>query len=134
MTRALYRCLLWLHPPVFRREFSGEMLWIFDEAAQSGTTRPLFSDAFISLARQWCLRSGYWKYAVVTLGAVLQTSIGGVLLLGIAQDSASSDVSSAANPQLAVLMRLTALTAIGLLAAVMLLVFCWRSLARRSGV
>ena len=33
--RTLYRYLVHLHPPAFRREFAAEMIWIFDEAAES---------------------------------------------------------------------------------------------------
>ena len=51
MTRALYRWLLWLHPPAFRREFAGEMLWIFEEASAEGVA-PLFADGLLSLLRQ----------------------------------------------------------------------------------
>ena len=35
MIRAIYRVLLWLHAPAFRRQFAAEMLWIFDESAES---------------------------------------------------------------------------------------------------
>ena len=45
MTRALYRCLVWMHPPVFRREFAGEMLWIYDQAALANGVVPLFPSA-----------------------------------------------------------------------------------------
>lgn len=51
MNRVLYKALLWLHPPAFRKRFGGEMLWIFDEA---GPHRVLafFRDAVISVTRQ----------------------------------------------------------------------------------
>jgi D-alanyl-D-alanine carboxypeptidase len=55
-SRSLYRCLLRLHPPSFQREFSDEMLWIFDEIAAKQSTLPLFGDGLVSLARQWVLR------------------------------------------------------------------------------
>jgi hypothetical protein len=41
ITRWLYRCLVRLHPAVFRLRFEEEMLWIFDEA--------LLGDGSISL-------------------------------------------------------------------------------------
>jgi hypothetical protein len=78
MRRALYRSLLWLHPPRFRREFGGEMLWIFDQAVASQGAAALLSDAFRSLARQWLLRSGSWKLAAALSLAVLQVTAGGL--------------------------------------------------------
>jgi len=70
--RALYRSLLWLHPPAFRREFAGEMLWIFDEAAAAEGSAALVADGFASLVRQWVLRCGAWKIAAGAMVAVLQ--------------------------------------------------------------
>jgi len=63
MIRSLYRCLLWLHPPAFRQQFAGEMLWIFDEAAATEGAAPLLFDGVISLVRQWAIGSGTWKVA-----------------------------------------------------------------------
>ena len=74
MTRALYRCLVRLHPLTFRREFAGEMLWIFDEvSAARGVTR-LFADGFVSLARQWLIRQGVWKVVAAAIGGLLYIS------------------------------------------------------------
>ncbi|MGH9719279.1 MAG: hypothetical protein ACRD8O_03650 [Bryobacteraceae bacterium] len=72
MTRAMYRGLLWLHPPAFRREFAGEMLWIFDEAAAAQGASALLVDGVVSLARQWVIGRGLWKVAAGMLGALLQ--------------------------------------------------------------
>lgn len=63
MMRSLYRCLLWLHPLQFREEFAGEMLWIFDEAAETVGEVPLVRDALWSLLRQWLIRSEVWKFS-----------------------------------------------------------------------
>ena len=134
MTRALYRCLVWMHPPVFRREFAGEMLWIYDEAAQSANVAPLLLDGFVSLARQWILRSGCWKLLAALAGALFQVSIGGALLFSIGRLQIHPSPSVAENPELAAMMRLGAFTAVGLVAAVVFLVFWWRKLARRMGV
>jgi len=77
MNRVLYKALLWLHPPAFRKRFGGEMLWIFDEA---GPHRVLafFRDAVISVTRQWILRSGSSKIAAAMICAVLQMGVGGL--------------------------------------------------------
>jgi hypothetical protein len=134
MTRTLYRSLVRLHPPVFRREFAGEMLWIYDEAAQAGGVAPLFLDGVVSLARQWFLRSGYWKILAGLAGALFQVMIGGALMLRVGQYRAQLTNSMASSSDLGALMRLAAFTAIGLLGAVIFLVFWWRKLARRIGV
>ena len=72
MTRTLYRSLLWLHPPAFRREFAGEMLWIFDESTASEGPARLLLDGLASLARQWMIRCGAWKVFAGMLGALAQ--------------------------------------------------------------
>jgi len=72
MTRTLYRSLLWLHPPAFRRQFAGEMLWIFDEATAAQSPLTLLLDGIASLARQWILRCGAWKILAGMLGALVQ--------------------------------------------------------------
>jgi len=69
MTRTLYRSLLWLHPPGFRRQFAGEMLWIFDEAQ---SPLGLLLDGIASLVRQWMVRCGAWKILAGMLGALVQ--------------------------------------------------------------
>jgi hypothetical protein len=73
--------LLWLHPPVFRREFAGEMLWIFDQTADSQGITGLFFDGFASLTRQWLLRSGWWKLALALAIAAVQVLFGGFGLM-----------------------------------------------------
>ena len=79
--RALYRSLLLMHPPAFRRRFAAEMLCIFDEAAATSGAFGLCLDALISLLRQWILRSGSWKLAAALLGAFLQVVAGGLFWL-----------------------------------------------------
>jgi hypothetical protein len=71
MVRGLYRCLIWLHPAAFRLRFEEEMLWIFDEAASAWGTAPLFSDASVSLVRQWLLRSGLWRWVVAGIAGII---------------------------------------------------------------
>jgi hypothetical protein len=82
--RTCYRCLLWLHPPVFRRQFAGEMLWIFDQTAESQGALALFLDGLGSLARQWLLRTGWWKIALALTLAFMEVTLGGfgMLLFG----------------------------------------------------
>lgn len=56
MLRRLFRCVLLLHPPYFRRRFSEEMLSIFDHAADSWAELLLVIDGLVSAARQWGFR------------------------------------------------------------------------------
>jgi len=63
MIRLLYRCLVGLHPRTFRDQYGGEMLWIFEEATECGGVVAMLADGFLSLLRQWLLRSGAWKMA-----------------------------------------------------------------------
>ncbi len=71
MIRAIYQCLLALHPPAFRRRFAAEMLWIFDEAAETAGAAAFMADGLASLARQWLVRSGTWKVAAGAIGGLL---------------------------------------------------------------
>ena len=77
MTRALYGCLLRLHPPAFRQEFASEMMWIFEEASGDGVA-PLFADGVVSLLRQWLLRTSSWILAVALAGGAIQVMAGGL--------------------------------------------------------
>jgi Ca2+-binding EF-hand superfamily protein len=56
MRRRLYIWLLRLHPKPFRRQFSSEMLAIFDDPASHNYSRGLLTDAIVSLLRQWIVR------------------------------------------------------------------------------
>jgi len=75
MTRTVYRCVLLLHPQSFRRQFAGEMLWIFEQAAATEGAGLLLLDALVSLARQWLLRYGTWKIAASAIGALLYLTL-----------------------------------------------------------
>ena len=75
MTRFLYRCLLRLHPSVFRYKHGDEMLCDFDESPAANRSA-LMIDALGSLARQWILRSSLWQWGA---GAALTA----LLLVGI---------------------------------------------------
>ena len=56
MYRLAYRCVVRLHPRVFREQFGHEMTWIFEEATQTHGALRLLGDGVISLMRQWVLR------------------------------------------------------------------------------
>jgi enterochelin esterase-like enzyme len=68
------------------------MLWIFDETEGQGVLH-LFTDGFISLLRQWMLRSGIWKMAS---GAVVSS----LLLFGWwhSQESSLDEALRRGNP------------------------------------
>jgi hypothetical protein len=145
--RTFYRCLLWLHPPVFRREFAGEMLWIFDRTAESEGALALFLDGLGSLTRQWLLRSGWWKIALALALAAFEVTLGGFgsmifgrrNLVGPASDPSVS--SFAAFPQhgliahqpltIGIVMYLAVLVTGGLTVMVIGLTFWMKSFAAR---
>ncbi|HET6180186.1 MAG TPA: S41 family peptidase [Candidatus Sulfotelmatobacter sp.] len=60
MLRPLYRYVLGLHPPGFRKQFGDEMLSIFDHSKGSTAALRLLLDGVLSLARQWVLRPQFW--------------------------------------------------------------------------
>jgi len=144
MTRALYRWLLWLHPPLFRRQFAGEMLWIFDQSADSQGVCALFFDGLISLARQWLLRSGSWKVAAGIAGGLVQVTAGGLgmLLFGHAQaahiagvELRGAHIAVLSNPGMPIamdsLVRLTVWTAGGLMLVVTVVTIWVRNITGR---
>src|SRR6266480_2740893 len=61
MLRLFYRGLLRFHPSRFRERFAEEMLSIFDHVEGRAASAELVADAFISLVRQWTMRSEYWE-------------------------------------------------------------------------
>jgi Ca2+-binding EF-hand superfamily protein len=69
MLRTLYCWTLRLHPPRFRREFAGEMLWIFDQAGALNQKISLLADGLLSVIRQWTARRGYGDLAVAAEGS-----------------------------------------------------------------
>jgi Ca2+-binding EF-hand superfamily protein len=59
MLRLLYLWLIRLHPLCFRQRFGEEMLEIFEEVSGHRGVPSLFADVFVSLFRQWVLRSDF---------------------------------------------------------------------------
>ena len=73
------------------------MLCIFDEAALSMGTFTLIIDAVASLARQWIVRSEFWKLAVAMIGACLQVTAGGLIWIALGHGSPSHKSTSIPN-------------------------------------
>jgi hypothetical protein len=71
MRRATYRVLLALHPPAFRRQFAGEMLWVFDRADGEGDASGFCEDLAGSLLRHWLRQPMLWTIAGAAAGGVL---------------------------------------------------------------
>jgi Ca2+-binding EF-hand superfamily protein len=59
MLRPLYLWMIRLHPRYFRQRFGEEMVEIFEEVSGARAVASLFADAFVSLFRQWALRSEF---------------------------------------------------------------------------
>lgn len=72
MVRFLYVRLLRMHPLAFRESFGAEMLWIFDKEAQLEAQSALLVDCFVSLFRQWIVRSGFPKIMLAFAVASIQ--------------------------------------------------------------
>ncbi len=132
MTRSLFKGLLWIHPPAFRKQFAAEMIWIYDEAALESSGAAFVGDAAISLLRQWFLRTALWKVLAAIAGGALELRVAFGFVHTVTRFSTPS-AFSAVNPELSALMQLIALVTLGLLSAVILLVFWWRSMQRRIG-
>jgi hypothetical protein len=100
MIRALYQCILQLHPPDFREQFAGEMLWIFDESAASEGVLRLFADGLVSLVRQWVIGYGAWKVPVAALGGFLHMATAMSLIRPVPPPylSAAAISAAAASP------------------------------------
>jgi hypothetical protein len=126
MTRLLYRLLLALHPPGFRREFASEMLWIFDESNAHNVALPLFADALASLSRQWLLRSAIWIPIAACAGAVLPLAAG--VSLGCAMKFPPHPVSRTVDLEL---LELTAITALIAISCTLILCVVWFRVSRR---
>jgi hypothetical protein len=123
MTRHLYRFLLQLHPPRFRRRFAEEMLMIFEESNQKA---PLFADGVVSVARQWMLRSGLWKWALAPVGALL-TLLPGLAL--IPRPSSRLDAVPLYSP--VGMVMVIALAAVLAISFTLILAVTWFRIARR---
>ena len=80
--RLAYRLLLRLHPASFQREFGADMLWIFDEEQQQGSTLYLFLDGVRSLLRQRCrLRKDPGQLSIASGTIITGPGIGPIRLL-----------------------------------------------------
>jgi CubicO group peptidase (beta-lactamase class C family) len=53
--RLAYRCVVRMHPHIFREQFGEEMMWIFEEATETHGALRLLGDGVLSLVRQWVL-------------------------------------------------------------------------------
>jgi len=71
MMRALYRCLIRLHPSSFRVRFQEEMFDVFDEGESEWGARSLVGDVGVSLVRQWLTHPLLWRWLVAGLWGLL---------------------------------------------------------------
>src|SRR5438445_4583453 len=54
--RLAYRCVVRMHPRIFREQFGEEMTWIFEEATETHGALRLLGDGVISVVRQRIFR------------------------------------------------------------------------------
>jgi hypothetical protein len=95
VSRGIYRALLCLHPPAFRRRFADEMLWIYDQAAPDQGAASLVTDGCVSVIRQWLTNSGAWTIAVGAIGGLLELLMAGSLIMGPPQRTYPATPSAA---------------------------------------
>jgi hypothetical protein len=126
MTRLVYRLLLSLHPPSFRREFAGEMLWIFDQSHAHHVALPLFADVLVSLARQWLLRRAIWIPVAACAGAILPLAAG--VSLGCSMKLPIRPVSHTLD---LAFLELTAIAALIAISFTLTLCVVWFRVSRR---
>ena len=122
--RSIYRFLLQLHPPRFRRRFGEEMLLIFDDSRN----RPsLLADGAVSLARQWLLRSGLWKCVLAALGALF-TLLPALVVVPVRQPSHLDEVRLDSPVGSVLLIALASVLAVSF---TLILAVTWFRVARR---
>jgi len=80
MMSGLYCLLLWLHPPDFRRTYGDEMRWLFDLTVEESGATGMLIDAWVSVLRQWLLRSRVWLLAAALAGALFPMFAGNAFL------------------------------------------------------
>jgi hypothetical protein len=137
MIRALYVSLLWLHPPQFRCRFGDEILCIFDEA-DTRAAWALVADGFVSLLRQWALRSAFPIILLAFLGAAVQMALVSFVWLGALGRMAATNLalwSAAQTPQDAgmLLLLIAGLITAVMLAATAMATWCVRLCACQPG-
>ncbi|MBV9397495.1 MAG: hypothetical protein JO062_05930 [Bryobacterales bacterium] len=123
MTRTLYRALLLLHPPAFRRRFAGEMLCVFDDAYAQSAAGGFCISIALSLFRHWFRHPVLWR----TTGAIA----GGVvtLLPGIANSRIRFRAAAPLSSEILIVLIVGVLTAI--LATLIITVTLFHNVRRR---
>ncbi|MBV8842271.1 MAG: hypothetical protein JO307_05610 [Bryobacterales bacterium] len=123
MTRTLYRALLLLHPPTFRRRFAGEMLCVFDDACAQSAAAGFCMSIALSLFRRWFRHPVLWR----TTGAIA----GGVvtLLPGIANSRLRFRAAAPLSSEILIVLIVGVLTAI--LATLIITVTLFHNVRRR---
>ena len=121
--RTLYKLLLCLHPPDFRKQFAAEMLWIFDESTTVAARWTILFDGFVSLLREWLLRSGAWKLLAAAILGLAQITVGGFgwVLIGYLHGTSHRPDPPFDSNELARLMYLVVWTAGGVIVSVIAL-------------
>jgi len=135
MTRRLYRWLVLLHPPAFRRRFGPELLCIFDDAPP-GEAWAMVGDGMISLFRQWILRSRFPIILAACAGAAVQFGFGSLIwsrLVGrsVAHSSAFLSIARTAHDNAMVLLLIAGVITVLVLSGTLLSVWCAFTYLRR---
>ena len=127
----IYRSLIALHPAAFRLQFGPEMELIFDEA---GRPARLLADVFLSLGRQWVLRTQIWIFALAAVGGTIPFALGfGFLRLtgsyfGLAptrRHAYAAVVPQVSEPVTEPIIMMSAVMAVMFISGTMILAIAW---------
>ena len=138
---AVYRALLALYPPAFRREFASDMIQDFEEASHEAWTntgwRGLLSFAFFagadvarSVLMQW-LRSG----RLLVTGLALVTATSCVAVVGVIDPRVPYTMTSSSPERDGLLVLILVTTVVVIIAATVIfsLIFLRPALTRHAG-
>lgn len=128
---SLYHASLYLYPPEFRREFSREILRVFNEARAdtlAEEARPslwkfrarIVADVCVTLVRQW-VRTGW---PLIALAATLGPAAGVGFIIGLWRLMAFSPSRNAASDDVVVLALLAG-TVLIVIAGTIILTLCF---------
>jgi hypothetical protein len=81
---------------------------------KSSCALALLFDAFVSLMRQWLLRSGSWRVPAAVVGASVQFLMGGIIFVALGHGHAVRQTARAFDPALQNLMRIVLAVGCGL--------------------
>ena len=97
MISFLYRAILAMHPREFRERFAGDMFCTMEDARRERGAAMLLLDAFVSLLRQWIVRTHIWVFAAAFLGALVTIYTGSHVPIPVPNRTVAAQPQSVAD-------------------------------------